>query len=354
MPKRVTVKAPTIKEIAREAGVSTQTVSRVLNNRPDVSRETRQKIQQIIQQLDFQPNALARSLIRQRTYTLGLIASHLSFYGPRMLLIELDQQTTNQGYTLLPQLIHDARPDNAQELKRLLSQQVDGIIWAVPDVTQNMGSVPGEPLISSVPTISVGDPVPGSIQPAIIDERGGARLAVEHLLAQGYKHIGLITGPLNWSGSVSRLGGWRDALTAAGLPVSDHQIVEGDWSAASGEACFYRLLEQMPDIDAIFACNDQMALGVLQAAHRLGRLVPQDLGVVGFDNFTESPYFWPPLTTVRQPWPEKCAIAVRELIRMIEEQQATGDFIPSETQVLFPELLIRKSSTRDGDLRNVV
>src|SRR5258707_11838330 len=196
MPKRVTVKAPTIKEIAREAGVPSQTVSRVLNNRPDVSRETRQKIQQIIQQLDFQPNALARSLIRQRSYTLGLIASHLSFYGPQMLLVELDRQTTNQGYTLLPQLIHDAQPNNAQELKRLLSQQVDGIIWAVPDVTQNMNSVPDEQLMSSVPTISVGDPVPGSIQPAVIDERGGARLATEHLLAQGYKRIGLITGPI--------------------------------------------------------------------------------------------------------------------------------------------------------------
>src|SRR5205807_5734566 len=125
-----------------------------------------------------------------------------------------------------------------------------------------ISTLEGETLTASVPTISVGDPVPGSIQPAIIDERSGARLATEHLLAQGYKRIGLITGPLNWSGSVSRQLGWQDALTAAGLPINKHHIVEGDWSAASGEQNLYRLVEKMPDIDAVFACNDQMALGV--------------------------------------------------------------------------------------------
>src|SRR4051794_21329825 len=128
----------TIKEIAREAGVSMQTVSRVVNNRPDVSRETRQKVQQIIDQLGYHPNAIARSLIRQRSYTLGVIASHLSFYGPQALLIELDRQATSQGYTLLPQIVHDPQLDSHRELKRLLSQQVDGIIWAVPDVFKNI------------------------------------------------------------------------------------------------------------------------------------------------------------------------------------------------------------------------
>src|SRR5215471_13905045 len=181
MSNPVTAKPLTIKEIARKAGVSTQTVSRVLNNRPDVSNETRRKIQQIIDQSGYQPNAIARSLIRRRSYTLGLIASHLSFYGPQMLLVELDRQATNQGYTLLPQLIHEAQPDNAQALRRLLSQQVDGVIWAVPDVTQNADFAPMEPLTASIPTISVGDPVPGSMQPAVIDERRGARMATEHL-----------------------------------------------------------------------------------------------------------------------------------------------------------------------------
>ncbi len=329
--------------------MSTQTVSRVLNNRPDVSRETRHKVQHIIDQLGYHPNALARSLIRQRSYTLGVIASHLSFYGPQALLVELDRQATSQGYTLLPQLVHDPQLDSAQELRRLLSQQVDGIIWAVPDVTENTQDVQIEPLTSNVPMISVGDPFPGSMQPAIIDERNGARLATEHLLAQGYRHIGLIAGPLNWTGSVSRHLGWQDTLTAAGMSGSAQQIVIGDWSAASGEQALYRLLEQTPWLDAVFASNDQMALGVLQAAHRLGRRVPGDLGVVGFDNFTESAYFWPPLTTVRQPWPEKCEIAVRELIRMIEEKQEHGEYTPSQTETLLPELIVRRSSVRtDG------
>ncbi len=345
----LSTKSLTIREIAREAGVSTQTVSRVLNNRPDVSRETRKKIQQIIDRLGYQPSAIARSLTRQRSYTLGLIASHLNFYGLQMLLIELDRQASALGYALLPQLIHDDQPNIAQQLKRLLSKQVDGLIWAVPEVSHPVNATPDDLLIVSVPTISVGDPVPGSMQPVIIDERSGGRLATEHLLSQGYRQIGLITGPLNWKGSVSRQQGWQDALTEAGLPIDERNIVIGDWTAASGEHGFYCLLEQAPDIDAVFACNDQMALGVLQAAHLVGRRVPQDLGVVGFDNFAESAYFWPPLTTVRQPWAEKCAIAVPELIRMIEEKRENGDFTPPESQILLPELIIRKSSLRSGN-----
>ncbi len=345
---RLGAKSLTIREIAREAGVSTQTVSRVLNNRPDVSRDTRKRIQQIIDRLGYQPSAIARSLTRQRSYTLGLIASHLNFYGPQMLLIELDRRASDQGYTLLPQLIHDDRPNVARELRQLLSQQVDGLIWAVPEVSHPVSADSDGLLMTSVPTISVGDPVPGSIQPVIIDERNGGRLATEHLLSQGYRHIGLITGPLNWKGSISREQGWQDALTDSGLPIDERNIVNGDWSAASGEQGFYRLMEQAPDLDAVFACNDQMALGALQAAHLMGRRVPQDVGVVGFDNFTESAYFWPPLTTVRQPWTEKCAFAVPELIRMIEEKREDGDFTPPETRILLPELIVRKSSLRQG------
>jgi LacI family transcriptional regulator len=340
-------KALTIKEIARKAGVSTQTVSRVLNDRPDVSRETRKRVQQIIDESGYHPNAIARSLIRQRTYILGLIASHLNFHGPQAHLVQLDREATEVGYTLLPQLIHENDSiDLQQQLRRLLSQQVDGIIWAIPQVDVDTSTLWEQMVLPSMPMISLEDPIPNIPMPAYVDEQTGARLATQHLLSQGYRRIGLITGATNWEVSKKRAFGWRETLQASGFPVEEQHIFQGDWTAASGEQGMYRLLEQYPGIDAVFACNDQMALGALQALHEIGRRVPDDFGVVGFDDFPESAYFWPPLSTVRQPWPEKCAIAVRALIRMIEERREGDNFAVPKTKVLLPELIVRKSSVR--------
>jgi LacI family transcriptional regulator len=162
----------------------------------------------------------------------------------------------------------------------------------------------------------------------------------EHLLEQGYQHIGLITGPLTWEVARQRQLGWQDALRS----TQDRQMVEGDWSAASGAGGLRQLLAQYPEMDAVFASNDQMALGVLQTTHQLALRVPEDLGVVGFDNTPESAYFWPPLTTVRHQLIEQGRIAVQTLISMIESQRQNGVFAQSEIAVLQPQLVVRKSS----------
>ncbi len=342
---RVSPKPMTIKEIAREAGVSTQTVSRVLNDRPDVAKETRLKVQHVIALYNYEPSAVARSLIRQRSFTLGLVVSHLNFYGPSAMLVELDQQAVKQGYTLLPQFIHDAQAADAQSLKRLIAQQVDGVLWGMPSISDESKSAVSFSSFS-VPLVSVGDPVHGARQPVVIDEQAGARLATQHLIEQGYRKIGLISGPPDWSATIKRQNGWLEVMRAAEMEVDMRHIVQGDWTAASGERGLYQLVEQCPDLDAVFVCNDQMALGALLAAQRLGRAVPEALGLVGFDDFPESAYFWPPLTTIRQPWAEKCALTVRELIRLIEEKLENGVSTTTETLLLPPELLVRESSRR--------
>ncbi|MBI1882554.1 MAG: LacI family DNA-binding transcriptional regulator [Chloroflexi bacterium] len=289
-------KQVTIKQVALEAGVSPQTVSRVFNNHPDIARETRRRVQEVITRLGYRPNIIARSLVKQQSYTLGVVI-------------------------------------------------VDGIIWAVPEIGANLTWLQDRMPHFDVPLIFTGMDPHSNVPFVSIDNRSGGRLATEHLLAQGYRHIGLITGPMTWGVARQRQLGWQDALGAAGLTWTDRHMVEGDWSAASGESGLHQLLTQYPALEAVFACNDQMALGVLRAAQQLGRRVPQDLAVVGFDNIPEAAYFWSPLTTVRNPLRELGALAVQELQRMIEARQQEEEVsLPPTAILLQPELFVRESS----------
>ena len=179
-----------------------------------------------------------------------------------------------------------------------------------------------------------------------IDNRAIGRLATEHLLAGGARRIGIVTGPLNWWEAQERLDGWRETLDAHGIPAEDRFVVEGDWGAMSGELGLERLLEGLPEIDAVFASNDQMALGVLHGAHRRGRRVPADLSVVGVDNIAESSHFWPSLTTVHQPLRDAGALAVQEIDRLIRQarQRRTQDDQAPQVILLQPKLVVRNSS----------
>ena len=169
-------------------------------------------------------------------------------------------------------------------------------------------------------------------------------MATEHLLERGYRNIGLITGPLTWWAASERRRGWEEALTAAGIAFNDSQVVEGNWSAESGERGLYELLAKSPDIQAVFACNDQMALGLMQAARSLGKRIPEDLAIVGFDDIPESAFYYPPLTTIRQGLYELGQAAVRTFVQIREAEQK-GEPIPSaQTVWLQPQLVVRKST----------
>jgi LacI family transcriptional regulator len=179
-----------------------------------------------------------------------------------------------------------------------------------------------------------------------IDNTAIGCLATEHLIAGGVRHLGIVTGPLTWWEAQQRLGGWRQTIEATGRQVEESLIVEGDWTVSSGEQGLYRLLEACPDIDAIFASNDQMALGVLHAAHRIGRRVPEELSVVGVDNIAEASHFWPPLTTVYQPLADAGVLAVKAIDQQITRSRQTRrshEPLPEMT-LLRPELIIRESS----------
>jgi DNA-binding LacI/PurR family transcriptional regulator len=337
----------TIKEVASAAGVSTQTVSRVINDRPDVSPQTRKRIQEIITQLGYQPSALARSLIRQRSYTLGVVTAGLKYIGPSRTLNGITSAAEEAGYSLLLKELSRFDAENITPIfQTLLSRHVDGIIWAVPEVGENRKWVNHLSLNLEIPVVYLAMEPQESVSVVSIDNYEGGKMATTHLLEQGYRNIGHITGPLDWWEARQRMVAWRDTLRGAGIEVGERHWAEGNWSPASGVQAIEKLFEQYPEMDAVFAANDQMALGVLQMACQRGLRVPEDIGVVGFDDISESAFFWPPLTTIKQDQYEVGKVAVEEVIKIIESGWQGQETVQSTPIMLTATLIVRRSSLR--------
>jgi LacI family transcriptional regulator len=253
------------------------------------------------------------------------------------------------GYGLLLDLLHSPDDDNVDAILNVLSaRRVDGIIWAIHEIGHNRAWIAAERLASLPPVVFLTmQPQPG-IPIINTDNSMGAKLATQHLVAQGCRVIGHISGPEAWWETRERKRGWRCALHDAGREIPESLLVVGDWTAPSGEAGLRRLLAQRPDTDAVFAANDQMALGVLRAAHQLGRRVPEDLAVVGYDNTPECAYFWPSLTSVRQRLADAGKLAIQTLHALVEARRSGHDDPPPLVQTLSPELVVRESSLRRG------
>jgi len=335
----------TIKDVARACGVSTQTISRVLNDRVDVSTTTREKVLAVINEMGYQPSALARSM-RQSTKTIGVIVAGLHFFGISDTLNGITQASEARGFSLmLKELASFNSMDIEPLIQSLSSHQVQGIIYAAPEVSDNWKTILRN-LNNHLPPMVFLKGNPSSAPFTIsLDNYSGAYTVTKHLIEQGYRHIAHITGPLDWWEARERKRGWMDALRDAGLPVPDTADISGTWVSTSGSVCFEILLRQYPEMDAVFVSNDQMALGVLNLAWEKGITVPDQLGVAGFDDLPESRYFIPPLTTIHQDLNKLGELAVRKLIAMenpkIKDPEVEGDSI-----ILPTELRVRRSTRR--------
>jgi len=339
----------TIKDVAQAAGVSTQTVSRVLNNRPDVSPDTRASVQQVISKMGYAPNVLARSLSRGRSNTLGIVGFGLGYYGSTSVLTGIEKKSNQLGFSFILSLLDRFEADRVDEILRdLLSRQVEGIIWAVPGISEVFQGFPQKLQEIPVPVVFLNTEKTNHDVVVAMDNRQGGRLATQHLLDQSYQKVGILTGPKEWWEARQRERGWRETLLEAGYDDLDDLKVEGDWSAASGEVGLHAMMAKAPDIDAVFVSNDQMALGVFQAARRMGLQVPGDFGIVGFDDIPESAYFYPSLTTVRQNAEKLGAVAVEQMAQWIQANQDNEEFNP-DTRWVQPRLIVRKSSIRESD-----
>lgn len=343
----------TIAQVAKEANVSKQTVSRVLNDRPDVASETRRRVQAVIERLNYQPSALARSLTQQRSATIGVITAGLQFIGPSRTLKGIVRQAQESGYSvLLKELSKYGAGDAGPALDSLISRHVDGIIWSVPEIGENMTLILAlQPDIDLPMIYLTTEPYP-SVPTIVIDNVLGGRLATRHLLEQGYRHIGHISGPMNWLAARKRKAGWEQALGGAKRDGElDGYWVEGDWSPESGANAFMQLLQQAPDLDAVFVANDQMAMAVLKVAWEQGITVGEELGVVGFDGIPETAYTMPPLSTIRQDQRKLGRLAVTELVEIIEAAESAGEGAEPRTSELPLELLVRQSSMKKAGYR---
>lgn len=334
-------KRVTIKEVAKAAGVSTQTVSRVANDHPDVASDTREYVQGIIEKLGYQPSKIARSLIRGQSYSLGVVSFGIGLYGPSLLLKGIQEAAVEAGYSLMLNILPDAKAYDAKSiLQDILAYHVDGILWAVPEIGQNQDWIQQALHNFSIPISFLNVQPRPNLVTAVINNKHGGCIATQHLIDQGRQNIGIITGPMEWWEARQRELGWREALAANGRTIDESYITNGDWTPASGERSIRMLLEWHPEMDAVFACNDQMALGAMKVARQMGLQIPQDLAIVGYDNIPESPYFTPALTTVRQGITEMGRQGVKQLLALIDNNED----VPVRSAALQPELIIREST----------
>ncbi len=347
---RQRIARPTIKEVASMAGVSTQTISRVLNERPDVSPDTRKRVQKVIEELGYRPSALARSLIRQRSYTLGVVIAGLEYIGPSRVLSGITAAAEQSGYSILLKELPSFDEDNIKPIfQALLARHVDGIIWAVPEVGENHAWIHDSTPDLNVPIVYMTTAPQTNISVVAVDNYQGVRTAMSHLFEQGYRNIAHISGPLEWWESRQRMAAWRDALAEEGLPVNENQWSEGNWSPESGASAVAKLFDQYPEMDAILSGNDQMALGAIHFAAEKGIRIPEEIGIVGFDNIVKSAFFSPALTTLQQDQYKTAQLTVGEMIKIIEAEWQGIDPVDPQAILLPPKLIVRQSSLRNKE-----
>lgn len=342
--------APVMTDVARLAGVSHQTVSRVLNDSPHVSKPTRAKVLAAMEELGYRRNMVARALATRRTGTLGVIAFNTVLYGPVSTLYAVEQAASRFGLGVSIAVVDRiSSEDIGRALTRLQDQSVEGVVAIAPqrDAVRTLSTE-----LHAMPTVFVGGVVGGAASDALaeddrpptigIDQFGGAEAAVRHLLDLGHSTVAHLAGPQDWMDARWRLEGWLATLAAAGAPPAAAEY--GDWSARSGYSAMHRLLADDPDLTAVFAANDQMALGALRALDEAGRRVPEDVSIVGFDDVPEAEFFRPPLTTVRQRFAEEGGLAVALLLDIIRPDDSADHPTAAPDTLVPTELLVRNSS----------
>lgn len=326
----------TLRDIARQTGVSYQTVSRVINNHPYVSEDTRQRVQEAIAEMGYRPNKAARSLAGRRSFTLALVAVQMEYFGPLQTLVYIERAARGAGYDLI--FTHAAdmtRAHLAAALDSLLHWQVDGIVLLKP--VEGIGYEEALALCHGVPLVQVGGETDPAIPSVRVDQAHGMRLATEHLIGLGHREIGFLAGPPAWFDAAERQASWAAALAAAGL--SAQRLAHGDWSAESGYAAARRLLAEAGELTALVTANDQMALGALTALREAGRRVPEDVSLVGYDDLPESRWFAPPLTTIRQDFETLGRLGVAYLLERLNDPDT-----PHEQRLIPPQLVVRAST----------
>jgi DNA-binding LacI/PurR family transcriptional regulator len=329
-------RALVMSDVAARAGVSHQTVSRVINGHPNVAPQTRERVERAIRELGYRPNTAARALVTGSTRTIGFVAVNINQYGPAQTLVGLERAARAAGYSLSVTVLDEATAEAMRDaLDRFTAQSVDAVLALATydDAVEALHQVHTPlPLVTVQSGGALEEPAVG------VDQIAGARLATRHLLDLGHRTVHHVTGPADSKEARDRVEGWRAELTAAGVPVP--VCLHGDWTPSSGYEAGRRLAARSragEEITAVFMANDQMALGLLAALHEEGLEAPRDVSVVGFDDLPEAPYLTPPLTTVRQDFAELGHRAVELVLARLAGRELHLEPVP-------PVLLVRSST----------
>ncbi len=326
-------RAPSIRDVARIAGVSHQTVSRVLNNHPSIRETTKARVLEVIDELQYRPNRAARALSGGRSRTIGVLSASSGEYGPASSIVAIQDAARDAGYFVNTANLNRADPSSiTAALDHLMSQSVEGIVVIAPQVrvfnALKLRSI-------DVPYVTLQSTGATDANVLSVDQIAGARLATRHLIDLGHRNIYHLAGPQDWIEAEARMHGFLVEMGARDVPTT--APILGDWTADFGYHAGRELL-RVRDFTAIFSSNDQMALGLMHAIREAGLDVPRDVSIVGFDDIPEAAHFWPPLTTVRQDFAELGRRSVALLLANIAGTTAENQ------GAIMPELVVRGST----------
>jgi DNA-binding LacI/PurR family transcriptional regulator len=323
-------------DVARVAGVSQKTVSRVVNGAPHVRPDVRERVNRAIKDLGYRPNVAAQALARERSHTIGVLTLGTPLIGPSRRIFTLEHEARRLGYAMDLTFVPDLSARSvANGIDALQKQGVEGLVVEVP--THLLDVDPTQ--LSGLPIVTSAGWITGVSSQAVVDvdQEEACRELTGYLLELGHETVWHVAGPRSWDAAEKRLNGWRSALRGADVRIP--RVLYGDWSAASGYKQGRRLAAR-DDVTAVFAANDHMAMGILRAFHEAGRDIPGDVSIVGFDDVPEAEFQMVPLTTVAVDAERAAQRILAELLRLIE-----GGEPPAESvTVSGAQLIVRRSS----------
>ncbi|MBC7725127.1 MAG: LacI family DNA-binding transcriptional regulator [Burkholderiaceae bacterium] len=326
-------RAPNIRDVARLAGVSYQTVSRVLNDAPSIRPSTRARVLEMIEKTGYRPNQAARALVTSKSRTIGVLMAQTANYGPTTSLHGIEDAARDAGYFVTTMTLHKPDVESIKAgLEHLTGQAIEGLVVIAPQVRVFDAF---RKLDLSIPIVTLDSTAGHGPRSLSVDQIAGAKLATRHLIDLGHTEIVHLAGPQDWIEAEARMTGFLEAVGEADLRT--HPPFLGDWTADFGYRAGWELT-RFRDFTAVFAGNDQMALGLIHAFRAGGLDVPGDVSVVGFDDIPEARHFWPPLTTVHQNFAE---LGRRSVALLLGEVGGDGG---TEQEQILPELRVREST----------
>lgn len=342
----------TIKDIARELGISPSTVSRALKDHPDISAKTKLAVHALADKLNYQPNIVALNLRQKKTFTLGVIIPELVHFFFSTVISGIEDVAYQAGYSVILAQSNESYEREKTDIKALFNSRVDGMLLSISRETKNVEHIEsviakGVPVVFYDRTFN-----PNRCSNVIVDDYVGAKEAVTHLIEQGYKKIAFLEGSPGLVITNDRKRGYQEALKEHGLEAKESFVQECvTGSMEEGKRAAKKMMSMPVPPDAIFAANDPMATGAMQGIKEMGFKIPQDVGVVGFSNWSYGSLLEPSLTTVDQPGFEMGQEAARLLIRQIELADKNQDDPVPETRILKTRLIVRDSSLRNTPVK---